>query len=318
MPDEELFRLAGKKQLHEPQIYRQQVERMLADPKSDAIVDNFVGQWLQLRKLEQFQPDPVQFPGVDLQLRQDMIQETKLLFKDLIRNRGSILDLLNTEHTFVNQRLAAHYGMPAIEGDDFQKVSTKASGRIGLLTQASILTVTSNPTRTSPVKRGKWIMENLLGDEPPPPDPAAMPIEDQPELKGNLRQRMEQHRADPNCAVCHQVMDQLGFALENFDAVGRWRDADDGQPVDASGALPGGQRFSGALEMQRVIRDDMREDFVRCLTEKMLIYATGRGLEYFDECAIDKIVEDLKSKNYAFDELIQFIAASEPFRKRKG
>lgn len=318
MPDEELFRLAGRGELREPAVLRQQLERMLANPKSNALVDSFVGQWLQLRKLEQFEPDPVKFPGVDVQLRQDMITETKLLVADLIHNRGSMLDLLNTEHTFVNQRLAAYYGLPEVKGEAFMKLSTKEIGRVGLLTQASVLTVTSNPTRTSPVKRGKWIMENLLGDEPPPPNPAAMPIEDQPELKGNLRQRLEQHRADPNCAACHKVMDQLGFALENFDAVGRWRETDDGHPIDSSGELPTGQRFAGALEMQQVIRNDLRDDFVRCLTEKMLIYATGRGLEYFDECALDKIVNELKARDYSLAELIFLIAMSDPFVKRRG
>jgi hypothetical protein len=318
MPDEELFRVAGRGELRKPEVYRQQIDRMLADRKSGAFVDGFVVQWLQLRKLDQLEPDPTKFPGIDMRLRQDMITETKLLVADLIHNKQSLLNLLDTEHTFVNNRLAEFYGLPKAAEDKFRKVSTKGTGRAGLLTQASILTVTSNPTRTSPVKRGKWIMENLLGEEPPPPDPAAMPIENQRELTGNLRQRMEQHRADPNCAACHKVMDQLGFALENFDAVGRWRKDDDGHPIDASGKLPAGQRFSGALEMQRMIRDDLREDFVRCLAEKMLIYATGRGLEYFDECAVDKIISELRAKNYSFAELIRLVATSEPFMKRKG
>lgn len=318
MPDDELFRLAAQDELRHPANYRAQVERMLADPKSIALVDNFVVQWLQLSKLERIQPDPQKFPAVDLQLRQDMMRETKMLVGDLMRNGGRVLDLLNSNHTFVNQRLAEFYGIQGITGDKFERVSSAELGRIGLLTQASILTVTSNPTRTSPVKRGKWIMENLLGEEPPPPDPAAMPIEDQAALTGNLRQRMEQHRADPNCAVCHKVMDQLGFALENFDAVGRWREEDEGLPIDSSGDLPTGQTFSNAIEMQKVIRDDLRESFVRCLTEKMLIYATGRGLEYFDDCAVDKIVETLKEEDYRFSELIYLITTSEPFLKRRG
>lgn len=318
MPDHELFHLAVQGKLRQPEIYRQQVQRMLADPKSNALIENFVSQWLQLRKLEQFQPDPTKFPDVDLQLRKDMITETKLLVGDLLHNNSSILDLLTTEHTYVNQRLAAHYDIPNVEGEKFRKVRTLEAGRVGLLSQASILTVTSNPTRTSPVKRGKWIMENLLGEQPPPVDPNAKPIEDQPKLSGTIRQRTEQHRADPNCAACHKVMDQLGFALENFDAVGRWRNEDEGIPIDASGELPTGQRFSSALEMQRVIRDDLRDDFVRCLTEKLLIYATGRGLEYFDECAVDKIMNELKQHEYSFAELIHLITTSEPFTKRRG
>jgi hypothetical protein len=318
MPDDDLFRAAVEGKLRQPEHYRQQVQRMLADPKSNALTENFVSQWLQLRKLEQFEPDPTKFPEVDLQLRRDMITETKLLVDDLIRNNHRVLDLLSVEYTFVNQRLAGHYGLPEVPGEQFRKVSTAETGRVGLLSQASILTVTSNPTRTSPVKRGKWIMENLLGEEPPPADPAAMPIEDQPKLSGTIRQRTEQHRADPNCAACHKVMDQLGFALENFDAVGRWRNEDEGAPIDASGELPTGQRFSSPMELQRVIRDDLREDFVRCLTEKLLIYATGRGLEYFDECAVDKILEELKQQDYSFVELIHRITTSEPFIKRRG
>jgi hypothetical protein len=318
MPDEELFQLAEKNQLRQPEIWRNQIKRMLADPKSIALVDNFVVQWLQLSKLERMEPDPTKFPLVDLALRQDMIRETKLLVGDLIGNDRSILDLLSTEYTFVNQRLAEFYGLENIEGEAFQKINSAELGRRGLLTQASILTVTSNPNRTSPVKRGKWIMENLLGEEPPPPDPSAMLIEDQPALTGNLRQRLEQHRADPSCAVCHQVMDQLGFALEHFDAVGRWRENDEGLPIDSTGELPSGHKFSDAIEMQRMIRDDRRDEFVRCLTEKMLIYATGRGLEYFDDCAVDKIIKDLKERDYRFTELILLIASSEAFMKRRG
>jgi hypothetical protein len=318
MPDDELFRLAASNELSQPTIYRAQVERMLADPKSNALVDNFVVQWLQLSKLERFEPDPEKFPSIDLQMRLDMIRETKLFVGDLFRNQGSLLELLSANHTFVNQRLAELYGIQGVTSDEFQRVSLAEAGRMGLLTQASFLTVTSNPTRTSPVKRGKWIMENLLGEEPPPPDPSAMPIEDQRELQGNLRQRLEQHRADPNCVVCHQTMDQLGFALENFDAVGRWRELDEGLPIDSTGELPTGQTFSNAIEMQRMIRDDLRDSFVRCLTEKLLIYATGRGLEYFDDCTVDKIVNALKENDYRFSELIYLVATSEPFRKRRG
>jgi len=318
MPDESLFQLASEGKLNNPAIYREQFERMLADPKSVALVDNFVTQWLQLSHLESVQPDPDLFPGIDLQMRSDMITETKLLVQELIRQDAKITDLLSSEFTFVNQRLAGYYGITGIEGESFVKVLTSKTGRVGLLTHASILTLTSNPTRTSPVKRGKWIMENLLGEEPPPPDPTAMALEEQAELTGTVRERLEQHRADPNCAVCHTVMDELGFALENYDAVGRWRDDENGSPIDSVGLLPNGTQFSGALEVQQAIATKMRDQFVRCLIEKTLIYATGRGLEYYDECAIDIIAGTLAEKDYRFSELFYQVAISAPFLQRRG
>jgi hypothetical protein len=323
MPDEQLFGLAAQGALNEPAVLQEQVRRMLADPRSSALVDQFVAQWLQLVKLETMEPDPELFPGVDLLLRREMIEETKQVVAELIRQDASVLTLLDTDFTFVTPRLARFYGLenrmeqtPA--NDQFVRISTRDTPRIGLLTHASILMVTSNPDRTSPVKRGKWVMENLLGDEPPPADPAAMPIEDQPELTGTLRQRMEQHRADPGCASCHKVMDELGFALENFDAVGRWREQDQGLPIDASGLLPDGSTFAGAFEMQQTIKTRRQTDFTRCLTEKMLIYATGRGMEYFDECALDTIMEQLQAKESRFSELILLVAGSDPFTKRRG
>ena len=318
MPDDELFELASQGKLRQPGVYREQIVRMLKDPRSEAVVENFVAQWLQLRHLEHFVPDPDLFPGIDLQMRRDMATETKMTLADLIRNNSSILSIFESDYSFINQRLANHYGIPGIEGEEFRKVDTLKYGRVGLLTQASILTLTSNPTRTSPVKRGKWIMENLLGEEPPPPDPEAMQLEDQEELTGTLRQRMEQHRANPSCAVCHKVMDELGFALENYDAVGRWRDTDQTNPIEATGELPDGTSFNGADQLQVTMKTKMREQFVRCLTEKLLIYALGRGLEYFDQCTVDKIISQTKEKNYQFSELIIAIANSEPFLKRQG
>jgi hypothetical protein len=281
-------------------------------------VENFVAQWLQLRHLEQFNPDPDLFPGIDEGMRRDMAMETKLTIADLIKRDASILEILDNNYTFINERLAEHYGIPKITGSKFRKVNTERFGRVGLMTQASILTLTSNPTRTSPVKRGKWIMENLLGEEPPPPDPAAMQLEDQAELTGTLRQRMEQHRANPSCAVCHKVMDQLGFALENYDAVGKWRDVDETSTIDAGGELPDGTAFRGAGELQQMLKMKMRDQFVRCITEKMLIYALGRGLEYFDECTVDKIISQIEQDNYRFSDLIMAVAMSDPFLKRQG
>lgn len=318
MPDDELFRVAAEGKLRTAANFRSQLNRMLADPRSSALLDNFVTQWLHLRHLEDFQPDPDKFPGVDRELRRDMITETKLVVGELIKQDAPLTDLLETDFTYLNQRLAKFYGISGVVGENFRRVSTKKLGRSGLMTHASVLTLTSNPTRTSPVKRGKWIMENLLGEEPPPPDPKAMALEDQAELTGTIRQRLEQHRADPNCAVCHKVMDELGFALENFDAVGRWRDRDEGQPIDPRGLLPDGSEFSGAWEMQQTIRTKMHDQFIRCLTEKMMIFATGRGMEYFDDCAVDKIMLALKQKDYRFSELIYQVVASDPFLKRRG
>ena len=318
MPDDKLFQLAAAGKLKDRDVYLGQVQRMVADPKSQALIENFAAQWLQLRNLDLAQPDPEMFPGIDLQLRQDMATETKLVVAELIRRDASVLELLKSDFTFLNQRLAEHYGVDEIQGDEFRLVSADRTNRVGLLSHASILTLTSNPTRTSPVKRGKWIMENLLGEEPPPPDPEAMKLEDQAELSGTLRQQMEQHRADPNCAVCHKVMDELGFALENYDAVGQWREQEQDAPIDAHGELPDGTRFEGPLELQAMIQTEMGRQFVRCLVEKMLIYALGRGLEYYDECAIDKIIDHMHANEYRFSALIHGVVTSDPFVRRRG
>ncbi len=316
MPDDELFRVAAKGKLSDPKIYRAQVARMLKNRKSLALVQNFVSQWLHLRSLDRMEPDPDLFPGVDRKLREDMATETKLLVADLIRKDAPLMDLLSVPYTFMNERLAKHYGVKNVTGNRFQKVVSTNEDRIGLLTHASILTLTSNPNRTSPVKRGKWIMENLLGEEPPPPDPDAMQLEDQSQLTGTLRQRMEQHRADPACAVCHRVMDELGFALEHYDAVGRYRERDGDDEIDPRGELPNGTRFLGPGELQKTIRIQMREKFVRCLTEKMLIYSLGRGLEYYDDCTIDQIVSKVDQADFSFSSLVHAITESKPFLSR--
>lgn len=318
MPDNELFGLAVKGQLKDKEVFRQQVVRMLKDKQAKAVVQNFASQWLQLRALARMQPDADLFPGVDAQLRNDMETETKLLVYDLIRKDAQVTDLLKADYTFLNERLAKHYGVDGVTGKKFVKVSSAKTKREGILSHASILTLTSNPNRTSPVKRGKWIMENLLGEEPPPPDPDAMQLEDQPKLSGTLRQRMEQHRADPACSVCHKVMDELGFALENYDAVGKYRLQDEVGAIDSRGELPDGTKFQGSEELQLMIRTGMRARFVRCISEKMLIYALGRGLEYYDECTLDKIVSELRDKEYRFSALVIAICESDPFRKRFG
>ncbi len=316
MPDDELFYAASQDQLNDPEAYRAQIKRLLESPRASALVENFAEQWLQLRVLDDLQPDPDLFPNVNRELLDDMAKETRMLFADLLARDGSILELLTAKHSFINERLARHYGMKGIRGEDFRKVSLRNTRRGGILTHASVLTLTSNPNRTSPVKRGKWIMENLLGEEPPPALPDAAPLESQDAAGGTLRERMERHRSDPACASCHQTMDELGFALENFDAVGQWRDRDSGDAIDAKAKLPDGLTFEGAAELQKVLSADLKQEFLMCLTEKMLIYALGRGLTYSDQCAIDEIIEKAKAKNYRITEFIIAVAESDPFRKR--
>jgi hypothetical protein len=315
MPDDELFRLASEGKLR--QELAAQVKRMLQSPKARALTENFAGQWLQIRNLSTTSPDPKLFPSFDRGgLRRAMQRETELFFEAIVKEDRSIFDLLHADFTFLNERLAQHYGVPGISGRDFQRVKLSDDRRGGILTMASVLTITSNPTRTSPVKRGKWILENILGTPPPPPAPDAGELEAQP-LKGTLRQRMEQHRANPNCAVCHQRMDPLGFAFENFDAIGAWRDNDAGQPIDPSGVLPDGKKFNGPAELKKVLQQK-QDLFRRCLAEKMLTYALGRGLEYYDKCAVERICEQLARNHDKTSSLILAIAHSDPFQKRRG
>jgi hypothetical protein len=318
MPDDRLFTLAADGQLSDPSVLNAEVERMLADEKAQALRDNFVGQWLQLRSLNQIKPDPQRFPGFDESLRSAMLEETLRFAWAIIQENRSVLEFLDADYTFVNERLARHYGMAGVTGEEFRRVSLSDTQRGGILTQASILTLTSNPTRTSPVKRGKWIMDNILGTPPPPP-PAGVPQlqeDDQTELLGSLRERMAQHRADPTCAICHKKMDALGFGFENFDAVGAWRDRDGRFEIDASGTLPGHQMFQGPTQLRQLLRDQRRDQFVRCLSEKLLAYALGRELQTYDRCAVDEIVGRLERDEFRFRSLVLGIVQSEPFRKR--
>lgn len=318
MPDEELLGLAERGELRRGDALAQQVARMLADPRSQAFVDNFAGQWLQLRSLANVSRDPDRFPDFDESLRQAMKEESTRFFESILREDKSILTFLDADYTFLNERLARHYGIDGVEGSELRKVSLPSGNRGGLITQASILTITSNPTRTSPVKRGKWILEELLGEPPPPPPPDVGELmEDESALTGTLRQQMEQHRANPNCATCHARLDPLGFGLENFDAIGAWRDKDGEHPVDASATLPDGQSFTGPRELRQVLATKERE-FRRCLTEKLLTYALGRGLEYYDQCAVDAICENLAQDGDRFSRLILEIVHSEPFQLRRG
>ncbi len=336
MPDDELFALAAKKQL--TANLDAQVKRMLKSPKAVALVDHFALQWLQLQNLKNFQPDPAKFPKFDESLRASLFEETKRFLAEIVREDKSILTMIDADYTYLNGQLANHYGIrdtagntwrtpPAnekpggqkFEWEKFSRVQLWNGERGGLLTHGSVLAVTSNPTRTSPVKRGKWVLEQLLGTPPPPP-PANVP-----ELEkdgkavnaGTLRQQMELHRKNPACANCHAKMDPLGFGLETFDAVGGFRDKDDGKPIDSSGELPDGQKFNGPAELRKILLSK-KDLFARCLTEKMLTYALGRGLEYYDKRAVDAITAAVAKGDYKLSVLVGEIARSEPFRLKRG
>ncbi len=319
MPDDELWRAALDGSLRSADVLDKQVRRMLRDAKAQALVENFAGQWLQLRNLRSFNPDRGRFPSFDDKLREAMIRETELFFGAVMRGDSSILDFIDTDFTYLNERLARHYGISGVKGEQFRRVKLKGHERGGLITQASILCVTSNPTRTSPVKRGKWVLEQLLGTPPPPPPPNVPVLSDDAKAltAATLRLRMEQHRSKASCAVCHNKLDPLGFGLENFDAIGAWRSQDSGGPVDSSGTLPSGESFRGPKELKVILKAHTAE-FSRCLTEKMLTYAIGRGLEEYDRCAVDEIVKSLERNRYRFSALVLFIAKSDPFQKRRG
>ncbi|MEO2016156.1 MAG: DUF1592 domain-containing protein [Fuerstiella sp.] len=315
MPDKALFDLARSGKLTRPEVIVAQAKRMLADPKSKALVDNFAGQWLQLRDVSRLMPDPELFPDFDGELRTAMRRETELFFESMMKENRSVLEFLNADFTFVNERLARHYGIPGVKGPEFQQVALNA-GRRGILTHAGILMLTSNPTRTSPVKRGKWILENILA-EPPPPPPANVPeLEEDGETFGSLREQMEQHRSNPTCSVCHLKMDAIGFGLEHFDAIGAWRDRDGRFDIDASGELPGGQKFSGAEELMEILVQEKKTEFCRCLAGKVLTYALGRGLSSYDRCTVNDIVRNLEQNDYRFEALITAIVTSDPFTMR--
>jgi len=318
-PDDELLNLAEKNQLRTH--LTEQVQRMLASPKARALVDNFAGQWLQFRSLDTFEPDATQFANFSPTIRSEMRTETEKFFEHIQRQDCSILDFLTADYTFVNEDLATYYGLPGVTGEDFRQVSLKDTQRRGVLTQGSVLVLTSNPTRTSPVKRGKWVLENLLGTPPPPPPPNVPVLDEETQLTGTLRQQMEQHRANPTCASCHARMDPIGFGLENFDAAGQWRDKDgtgDNPPaIDSSGTLLTGESFHGAAELVKILADKKRTDFQRCLSEKMLTYALGRGLEFYDRAATDKIIASLDQGGNKFSTLILGVVNSIPFQEMR-
>ena len=314
IPDDALLDVAIRGELKNPSVLLQQVRRMLADPRSEALISNFAGQWLRLRNLPGVDRSVLMFPDFDDNLRRAMRRETELLFESVIRDDRSVLDLLNADFTFVNERLARHYGMPNVYGSHFRRVPVIDPNRRGILGHASILTVTSQSNRTSPVTRGKWILENLLG-APPPTPPDNVPLLDDTELVGTLRQRMEQHRRNPVCAACHKVMDPLGFSLENFDPLGSWRNLDAGFPVDAGGGMPDGSTFEGVSGLRAALHAKA-DVFVSTLTEKLLIYALGRGIEHYDMPAVREIVRSGAEHDYRFSSLVEGIVKSLPFQMR--
>jgi hypothetical protein len=318
MPDEELLKLAAEHRLQNDDILEQQTRRMLADRRSRALVDNFAGQWLQIRNVANVSPDARRFKDFDRALLGDMKRETEECFAFLVQQDRDVRELLAADYTFLNERLAKFYGIEGVSGPEFRKVALPPdSQRGGLITQASILTITSNPTRTSPVKRGKWILEQILGSPPPPPPPDIPELKDDRRARSgaSLRQRLEQHRANPSCAACHAKMDPLGFGLENFNAVGAWREKDGEFPIDASGLLPGGKQFVGPKELKTYLRDEKAKQFTRTLVEKLVTFGLGRGLQAYDACSVDDIAGRVADDNHRFSRIVIEIIKSAPFRK---
>jgi hypothetical protein len=318
IPDAQLLSLAERNELGKPGVLKKQVARMLADPRAQALTDNFAGQWLYLRRLEFQRPDKSIFPDFDERLRSAMLTETSMFFDSVVHENRSVLDFINADYTYVNQRLAEHYGIPGVRGATFRKVKLDpALHRGGLLGQGSILTVTSYENRTSVVLRGKWILENLLAAAPPPPPPDVPPLDAVPGgAKLTLREQMEIHRKNPVCASCHSKMDPLGFSLENFDAVGGWRAATAGKPVDPSGVLPDGTKFSGPAGLQGVLLS-RKDQFVEAFTERLMIYALGRGVEAVNQPSIRAIRAAAAKDDYRFEDIVLGIVQSVAFTMRR-
>jgi hypothetical protein len=318
MPDDELLKLGESSRLHQPDVLKAQVARMLADPKSDAFADNFAGQWLETRSLDAVAPDRTRFPEWSPELKDAMRMETRLFFQSVVRDNRPLSDFIDAPYTFLNGRLARFYGIEGVEGPDFRRVELATSQRSGVLTQASVLTVSSYPTRTSVVLRGKYVLENILNSPPPPPPPDVPALDDASVgVAHSLREQMERHRADSLCASCHTKMDPLGFALENYDAIGRWRTEDGKVSLDVSGALPSGKKFSGPVELKTLLKESMPA-FTRGLAEKMLTYATGRGVESYDRLVVRDLVQQTTADGYRIQALINGIVKSVPFQQRRG
>jgi Protein of unknown function (DUF1592)/Protein of unknown function (DUF1588)/Protein of unknown function (DUF1587)/Protein of unknown function (DUF1585)/Protein of unknown function (DUF1595) len=316
IPDEELLKLAIDGRLRQPAVLERQTRRMLADPKSRSLITNFANQWLFLRELKNANPDVTIFPDFDDNLRQAFQRETELLFESVIREDRSVLDLLDSNYTFVNERLARHYGIPNIYGPDFRRVPVPSDARRGLLGHGSLQLVTSNPNRTSPVMRGKWILENLIGTAAPTPPADVPPLEEKPTATAkSVRERIEQHRASPACAGCHKIMDPIGLAMENFDAVGRWRTTDEGVAIVASGQLVDGTPLNGPSSLRKAMLD--RQDvFVAAMTEKLMMYGVGRETKYYDMPAVRSVMRDAAKNRYRFSDLILGVVKSAPFQMK--
>jgi hypothetical protein len=317
IPDDELLKLAIQGKLHEPAILEMQTRRMLADPRARALVTSFAGQWLYLRELKNANPDAREFPDFDDNLRQAFQRETEMLFESVLREDRSVLDLLDADYTFVNERLAKNYGIANVYGPDFRRVPVPNDARRGLLGQGSMLLVTSNANRTSPVQRGKWILENLLGSPPPLPPPNVPPLKENTSgaAVASVRERMEEHRANPVCAGCHKIMDPIGLSLENFDGVGQWRTVDSGFPIDASGQLVDGTPLNGPASLRKALLD-RPEAFVGAMTEKLLMYGVGRETKYYDMPVVRAIMREAASDRYRLSELVLGIVKSAPFQMR--
>ncbi|HEY7391327.1 MAG TPA: DUF1592 domain-containing protein, partial [Bryobacteraceae bacterium] len=317
IPDDELLNLAIQGKLHEPEVLERQTRRMLADERARALITNFAGQWLYLRQLKSAVPDSREFPDFDDNLRQAFQRETELLFESIVREDRSVLDLLNADYTFVNERLAKHYGIPNVYGPDFRRVPVPSDARRGLLGQGSILLVTSNANRTSPVQRGKWILENLLGMPPPLPPPNVPPLKENSDGGAitSVRERMEQHRTNQPCNGCHKIMDPIGLALENFDGVGRWRTVDSGFPIDPSGQLVDGTPLTGPASLRNALLS-RPEAFVGTMTEKLLMYGVGRETKYYDMPVVRAVMRDAAPGRYRFSDLVLGVVRSAPFQMR--
>jgi len=313
--------VAAKGKLKDPAVLEQQVQRMLSDSRSESMVTNFAEQWLYLRDIEAKEPNSVLFPDFDPTLRSAFRRETELFLDSVLRENRSVLELITANYTFVNQRLAAHYGIPNVEGSYFRRITfPEGAVRGGLLGQGSILTLTSYATRTSPVVRGKWVLENLLNSAPPPPPPDIPVLKTESSEAGkslSMREAMIQHRANPACAGCHARMDPIGFAMENFDAIGKWRDADAGKPIDASGIFPDGTQFDGMAGLKKVLLAHP-ERFVTTVAEKLLMYAVGRNLQYYDAPAVRGVVHEAARSNYTFSSLVLGVVKSNPFQLRES
>ncbi|MEO8050611.1 MAG: DUF1592 domain-containing protein [Acidobacteriota bacterium] len=320
IPDDELLDLASQGKLRQPRVLEHQITRMLADSRSASLVTNFAEQWLYLRDIENKRPNEALYADFDESLRTAFRRETVLFLDSVLRGNHSVLDLLSANYTFVNERLAKHYGIPNVHGSDFRRVTLPPGNpRGGLLGQGSILTITSYANRTSPVNRGKWVLENLLSAPPPPPPPDVPALKTEAKDSGKtltMRDAMIQHRANPACASCHSRMDPIGFAMENFDGVGRWRDQDSGNPIDTSGVFPGGEKFDGMAGLKAALLSHP-EEFVATITEKLMMYGIGRNVQYYDRPAIRAIIKQAAPSHYTFASLVLGVVESAPFQMRE-